>query len=178
MYIDKSHSKKELILLFNNLGIELNEDLNKSKISKDIESKINDCKYNDKIKNCTELINYLKSPSNKQRPTTKIKQDIMFKCKKIIKWGKNEYIFDGLYTTKEEPYNDVMFIHRYGDLPSVRRACKIYNNSVCCINHINPIISDEIKSELNNNKIIKQERMKTLKIRYSTPENPIFVYFD
>ena len=44
MYIDKSHSKKELILLFNNLGIELNEDLNKSKISKDIESKINDCK--------------------------------------------------------------------------------------------------------------------------------------
>ena len=120
----------------------------------------------------------VKSPSNKQRPTTKIKQDIMFKCKKIIKWGKNEYIFDGLYTTKEEPYNDVMFIHRYGDLPSVRRACKIYNNSVCCINHINPIISDEIKSELNNNKIIKQERMKTLKIRYSTPENPIFVYFD
>ena len=178
MYIDKSHSKRDLILLFLNLGIELNDELNKSEITKDLESKIIECKYNDKIKNCTELIDYLKSPSNKQRPTTKIKQDVMFKCKKIIKWGKNDYIFDGLYTCKEEPYTDVMFIHHWGDLPSVRRACRFYNHSVYCINHINPIISEEVQSQLNNNKIIKQQNINSLKIKFATPENPILIYFD
>ena len=104
MYVDKSHSKRDLILLFHNLGIELNDESSKSQITKILESKIKDCKYNDKITNCTELIDYLKTPSKKQRPTTKIKNDIMFKCKKIIKWGKNDYIFDGLYTTKDEPF--------------------------------------------------------------------------
>ena len=152
MYVDKSHSKRDLILLFHNLGIELNDECSKSQITKILESKIKDCKYNDKITNCTELIDYLKTPSKKQRPTTKIKNDIMFKCKKIIKWGKNDYIFDGLYTTKDEPYQDIMFIHLWGDLPSVRRACKFYNQSVYCINHINPVISEEVQSQLNNTK--------------------------
>ena len=154
MYVDKSHSKRDLILLFHNLGIELNDESSKSQITKILESKIKDCKYNDKITNCTELIDYLKTPSKKQRPTTKIKNDIMFKCKKIIKWGKNDYIFDGLYTTKDEPYQDIMFIHLWGDLPSVRRACKFYNQSVYCINHINPVISEEIQKEIQDKSVL------------------------
>tara|TARA_R110000803_G_scaffold102513_1_gene170600 strand:- start:293 stop:829 length:537 start_codon:yes stop_codon:yes gene_type:complete len=178
MYVDKSHSKRDLILLFHNLGIELNNESNKSQIIQTLESNIKNCKYNDKITNCTELIDYLKSPSNKQRPTTKIKSDVMFKCKKIIKWGKNDYIFDGLYKTKDEPYEDIMFIHLWGDLPSVRRACKFYNNSVYCINHINPIISEEVQSQLNNNKIIKQQHLYSLKIRYAKKGEKILVHFD
>ena len=94
MYIDKSHSKKDLILLFQNLGIQLNEELSKSEISKSLESQILNCKYNDKITNCTELLDYLKSPSKKQRPNSKIKNEVMFKCKKIIKWANNDYIFE------------------------------------------------------------------------------------
>jgi|TARA_R110000787_G_scaffold439_2_gene1686 hypothetical protein len=178
MYVDKSHSKRDLILLFHNLGIELNDESSKSQITKILESKIKDCKYNDKITNCTELIDYLKTPSKKQRPTTKIKNDIMFKCKKIIKWGKNDYIFDGLYTTKDEPYQDIMFIHLWGDLPSVRRACKFYNQSVYCINHINPVISEEVQSQLNNNKIIKSQTINKLKVRYAPKGEKILVRFD
>tara|TARA_R110000772_G_scaffold113781_1_gene218089 strand:+ start:116 stop:652 length:537 start_codon:yes stop_codon:yes gene_type:complete len=178
MYVDKSHSKKDIILLFVNLGIELNEESSKSEITKNLESHIADCKYNDKIKNCTELIDYLKTPSNKQRPTTKIKTEIMFRCKKIIKWAKNDYILNGLYTEKEQPYEDVMFIYKWGDLPSVRRACRFYNNSVYCINHVNPVVSEEVLSELTNNKIIKQQHMNTLKVKYGTKESPILVTFD
>ena len=178
MYIDKSHSKKDLILLFQNLGIQLNEELSKSQISKSLESQILNCKYNDKITNCTELIDYLKSPSKKQRPNSKIKNEVMFKCKKIIKWAKNDYIFDGLYTTKDEPYADVMFIHTWGDLPSVRRACKFYNNSIYCINHINPVISEEAQSQLINNKLIKKQKIYKLTIRHATKENPIVITFN
>lgn len=178
MYVDKSHSKRDLILLFHNLGIELNDESSKSQITQILELKIQDCKYNNKIKNCTELIDYLKTPSKKQRPTTKIKNDIMFKCKKIIKWGKNDYIFDGLYTTKDEPYQDIMFIHLWGDLPSVRRACKFYNQSVYCINHINPVISEEVQSQLNNNKIIKSQTINKLRVRYAPKGEKILVRFD
>ena len=178
MYIDKTHSKKDIVFLFHNLGVDLDDELSKSQITKNLENKIHDCKYNDKIKNCTELIDYLKTPSNKQRPPSKLKNEIMFKCKKIIKWGKNDYIFDGLYENKTQPYDDVMFIHKWGDLPSVRRACRFYNNSLYCINNINPIISDEIQDELQNNKIIKQQHINKLTIKYATEENPIIVIFD
>jgi hypothetical protein len=178
MYIDKTHSKKDIVLLFHNLGVELDGDLSKSQITKMIDIKIKDCKYNDKIKDCTELIDYLQKTSNKQRPTSKLKNDIMFRCKKIIKWSKNNYIFDGLYTTKEEPYQDVMFIHLWGDLPSVRRACRFYNNSKHCINHINPIISDEVQADLENTKLIKQHKIIKLTIRYATKEDPILIIFD
>lgn len=178
LYIDKTHSKKDLVALFHSLGVKLDEELSKSHITRNLEDKINNCRYNNKIRNCTELIDYLKIPSNKQRPSYKLKNEIMFRCKKIIKWGKNDYIFDGLYTNKDQPYQDVMFIYKWGDLPSVRRACLFYNNSAVCINHINPIISEEVQDELNNNKIIKKQQINKLTIRYGTKENPILVCFD
>ena len=122
---------------------------------------------------------YLKKKSPKQRPNTQQKSDIIFKAKKIIKWGNNDYIFDGAtYTNDTDPYNDIMDIYIWGDLPSVRRACRFYNNSIHCKNHINPVITAEVEEELNNNKFIKQQIMYQLTIKRATKENPIIVEFD
>lgn len=179
MLIDKSHSKKDIVNLFKKHGVIIDEELTKSNIVNNIDFYIKDFKYDDYIKNCTELKEYLKNTSPKQRPNTNLKNEIMFKAKKIIKWGKNDYIFDGAtYMDSEEPYNDVMFIYKWGDLPSVRRACRFYNFSPCCKNHVNPILTKEVQDELNNNKIIKQQIIYKLKIRYATKENPILVNFD
>ena len=180
MYIEKSHSKKDLIILFETLSLKLNQDSTKNQLIQEIQSKINLCKFNDRIKNTTELLDYLKKPTNKQRPTTKQKTDIMFICKKIIKWSKNQYIYtEKIYNNKFFVFNDVMLIYKWGDLPSVRRACKFYNDSGCHkIEHINPIISEEVKTHINNNKIIKQEYIGKLIVRRATKESPIIISFD
>lgn len=179
MLVDKSHSKKDIINLFRKHGVIIDDDLTKNNIINNIELYINDFIYNNIINNCTELKEYLKNVSPKQRPNTNQKSDIMYKAKKIIKWSRNDYIFDGAtYKNKDDPYNDIMSIYMWGDLPSVRRACRLYNLSPTPLGHINPIISSEVEEELNNNKIIKKQVIYTLKIKRATKENSILVYFD
>ena len=179
MLIEKSHSKKDIIALFRKLGVIIDKEYTKGEIVSNIEFYFKDVKYNDKIKNCTELKDYLKNPSKKQRPTSQQKKEIMFKAKKIIKWAKNDYILDMVtYKSVDEPYDDIMSIYMWGDLPSVRRACRMYNYSNCSHDNVNPIITEEVEEELNNNKIIKQQIIYKLAIRRATKENPIVVTFN
>lgn len=179
MYIDKSHTKKDLILLFKTLGVPLDELLTKQKIIESIQSKILECKFNDKIKNLTQLLDYLKVPTQKQRPTAEQKIILMHKCKKIIKWAKNDYFFgDCNYKINTEPYDDCMYIHKFGDLSSVRRACKLYNASPTPLNHINPIISEEIQRDMLNNKLLKQQFIGKLVVRRALEGQKIIVTFD
>jgi len=179
MLIDKSHSKKDIIALFRKLGVVIDDELPKGNIVSDIEKYFKDVSYNDKIKNCTELKEYLRKSSPKQRPTTQQKKEIMFIAKKIIKWAKNDYMLDmNTYKKISDPYDDIMRIYMWGDLSSVRRACRLYNYSIYCKDHVNPIISEEVEEELNQNKIIKQQIIYKLIIKRSTKENPITVRFD
>ena len=179
MFIDKSHSKKDLVLLFSKLSIELDSKITKSDLYKIIETEITNCRYNDKIKNCAELLDHLRNPTTKQRPSTQQKADIMFKCKKLIKWGNTSYILDEeTYPDKNQPHLDCMFIHRWGDLSSVRRACRLYNSSPYCMGHINPIISDDVLEDMEKNRIVKQTYLPKLTIRMATEADPIMVYFD
>tara|TARA_Y100001938_G_scaffold108860_1_gene148780 strand:- start:47 stop:586 length:540 start_codon:yes stop_codon:yes gene_type:complete len=178
MLVDKSHSKRDIVILFKKHGVIIDSELTKSNIINNIEKYIVNVKYDNKIKNCTELKEYLKNVSPKQRPTTQQKRDIMFKAKKIIKWGKNNYIFDGAtYMNNIDPYNDIISIYMWGDLPSVRRACKFYNYSPLCENHVNPIITREVEDELNQNKIIKRQVLYSLKIKRAEKGKPFLVTF-
>lgn len=179
MLVDKSHSKRDIVTLFKKHGVIIDSELTKSNIINNIETYIVNVKYDDKIKNCTQLKEYLKNVSPKQRPTTQQKRDIMFKAKKIIKWGKNNYIFDGAtYMNNIDPYNDIISIYMWGDLPSIRRACKFYNCSPLCENHVNPIITREVEDELNQNKIIKRQVLYSLKIKRAEKGKPFLVTFD
>ena len=179
MLVDKSHSKKDIVKLFKRHGVNIDDKLSKGNIVKNIDTYMNDFKFNDKIKNETELKDYLKNNSPKQRPNTSQKNEIIFKAKKIIKWAKNDYIFNGsTYTNHDDPYHDIMEIYMWGDLPSVRRACRMYNNSLYCKYHINPVITEEVAEELSKNKFIKEQVIYKLQIRRSSPEDPILVVFD
>lgn len=177
MIIDKTHSKRDLIELFKTHGISVDENQTKSTITNNIDEYIKDFKYCDYIKNETELKTYLKTKSPKQRPTASQKADIMYKAKRIINWAKNDYILSS-YETYQEPYNDIMGIYNWGDLPSVRRACRLYNQSPQKINHINPVISKETERLIQNDKYIRQDIIYSLKVREATPENPIILYFN
>ena len=58
MFIDKTHSKKDLVALFSKLSIDLDSKITKSDMAKVIEKELKNCIYNDKIKDDkTETIN-------------------------------------------------------------------------------------------------------------------------
>ena len=178
MYIDKTHSKKDIINLFRRHGVLIDNKLTKGEIISKIELYLDKFKYNDKLKNLSELKIYFKKPSIKQRPSQLEKIDFMFRAKRIIKWYKNDYILnDENYNSIDDPYNDIMSIYMFGDFPTVRRACRMYNASPFCKDHINPIISDSVEEEMNNNKIIKKQFLYSLKIKHDK-ENPFIITFD
>ena len=181
MFVDKSHSKKDIINLFRKLGIIINKDQSKGEIITSLDNYIDKCNFNDYIKNQTELIEYLSKPSPKQRPSVTQKNEIMFLSKKIIKWANNNYIFDGAtYSDANEPFQDVMKIYKWGDISAVRKACRLFNSSPYVANnyHVNPVVSEEVKQEMENNKIIKQQYMNSLVVRRAPPGEKIMVYFN
>ena len=74
MLVDKSHSKKDIVTLFKKHGVIIDDKLSKGNIIKDIDFYMKDFKFNNNINNETELKDYLKNISPKQRPNTQIKK--------------------------------------------------------------------------------------------------------
>tara|TARA_R110000782_G_scaffold21114_1_gene56960 strand:+ start:1356 stop:1898 length:543 start_codon:yes stop_codon:yes gene_type:complete len=177
--VDKSHSKKDLIQLFKSFKVHIDKSLSKGKIVNEIESSIDQCVFNDKIKNKTELMEYLQKETTKQRPNIQDKSEIMYKSKKIIKYCNSFCeLSDVTYRSHRAVYDDLISISKWGDIPSVRRACRLYNSNPYQINHVNPVISPEIQNEMDNNKILKKTFINTLKIKMATKDDPIIVLFD
>lgn len=178
MLIDKTHSKKDIITLFKKLNVIIDDELTKGEITSNIEEYINNAEYNDTIKNCTELKEHLKNRSKKQKPTSRKKQEIMFNAKKIINWAKNNYVFNSsTYKTIDEPFMDIMSIYIWGDLPTVRRACRLYNSSIYCKDNVNPVITKDVEEEIHKNKLLKKNKISNLKIIKASKDNPIIISF-
>ena len=162
--IDKSHSKTDLIELFESLQVNIPKNIKKQDIIANLTKYIQNAKYNNKVKDVSVLIEILKNKSTKQRPNFKLKNIIMNKSKRIIKYCTSNHILsDETYLTHEDVYNDVMYIANYGDIASVRKALYLYNNSPFCINHVNPILSDNKIQEITERNMLKRNKVFGLK---------------
>ena len=164
--IDKSHSKTDLIELFESLQVNIPKNIKKQDIIANLTKYIQNAKYNNKVKDVSVLIEILKNKSTKQRPNFKLKNIIMNKSKRIIKYCTSNHILsDETYLTHEDVYNDVMYIANYGDIASVRKALYLYNNSPFCINHVNPILSDNKIQEITERNMLKRNKVFGLKLK-------------
>ena len=75
--------------------------------------------------------------------------------------------------------DDMDYIKQFGDIPSVRRCCRLMNDDMK-MNGIkfNPLISPQIQRDLDQKKVMKKNYVIPLTIRFATKENPIIVSFD
>jgi hypothetical protein len=83
-YIDKTHSKKDLIKLLETFDIKVNPTLNKREIIQLIPKLIEDIKYEENCYNITnknELLLFLKNKSPIIKLTAEEKKILMTKCK-------------------------------------------------------------------------------------------------
>lgn len=187
--IHKSHSKTDLIDLINdiNLPIVFSHQDNKKNIQDKylklitehgVGFKINHNFYN--IETIDGLINYLEKPNPKKPLSIKEKQNVMLICKHIINYCKNSYdIENSKYGSLNDIIDDMDFIKQFGDIPSVRRCCRLMNKHPTLESNFKPLLSPQCKKVLDEKIDSNKSKVNSgLTIRRSTPENPIVVIFD
>ncbi len=184
--IHKSHSKNDLIDIINHLNLPIIFSHQDNK--KDIQDKfknllsekfeIKDNYYN--IKNKDGLKKYIFNQNPKKLLTTKEKNEVMNIAKFIINYAKAGYDINmSKYNNHQEIKDDLDYIKQFGDIPSVRRCCKLLNEDLNFPgSQFKPLISPQVQKTLDDKKITKTSHLSNLKIRFATPENPIIVYFD
>lgn len=163
MEIHKSYSKSDIIYLCKQLGIELDKKDNKNQIILNIIELITSRSHefnfdnNDfKLKNIGDLIIYLKSENKECKIDSIEKEIVMNKAKKIIHFGKCDYNIQGTnYNNINEIFSDCLYISKYGFIPSVRRACKIHNDCIFKVDHVNPALPLKIQREIESKKKMK-----------------------
>jgi hypothetical protein len=176
MKIDKTHSKNDLIELINTLNLKIV--FSHVDIKKNIHDKLIEL-LNDKsshkpfkvdnvyqIKTYSDLKNYLQKPNPKKYLSVKEKNDIMKICKHIINYCNNGYDLDVSlkYNEFKEIQDDMDYIKQFGDIPSVRRCCKLINKNIKQEQHYIPIVSPQVQQSLNEKASIKKPMYKTLKV--------------
>jgi hypothetical protein len=175
MIIDKSHSKTDLIDLINhlNLAIQFSHQDNKKNIQDKLYEFIKtDFKIDNnffKINNKTELITFLENKNPKKILSIKERNNVMLICKYIITKYKNY----------QDLIDDMDYIKQFGDIPSVRRCCRMMNGDIKSGGRIfTPLISPQVQKELDEKRIVKGNTMYIMTIKRASKENPIIVEFD
>ena len=155
--IDKSHSKNDLIDIINTINVPIV--FSHSNNKRDIQDKLIELfERNDyiafepnvyKIENLNDLRIFISNPNPKKILSVKDKQVIMLICKEISKFCKNKYIISKTnYKTLRDLEDDMLYIITYGDLPSVRRVCRLMNNNIQRSQLWTPVISPQIRKIL------------------------------
>jgi len=184
--IHKSHSKNDLIDLINHLGLKIvfsHQDNKKDIQNKllnymngEVEIKKNYYNIDDK----DQLKVYIQNKNPRKLLTTKEKNDVMNIAKFIINYCKSGYDLNcSKYNSIQEIIDDMDYIKQFGDIPSVRRCCKLLLQDVKLTGiTFKPYISPQVQKTLDDKKVYKSVHYTNIKIRHSTPEDPIILYFD
>ncbi len=166
MVIHKSHTKKDLIEIievYDIKDIDNYRDLNKDTLStfldlhlrtiNTIEPKLD---YFD-VEDLDELRSYLKNPSPKQMLSIKEKDIVIDKAKHIVFFCRVAGYCLGAttYQEKQEVLEDAIYIRKYGDISTIRRALKLLSNWSELDEPITPVITYRCQQRLDRKKRIK-----------------------
>jgi len=167
MNIDKSHSKNDLIDLINTLNLKVvfsHADNKKSIQDKLLDLVQNKEKHIDfttdnvyKITNYKDLKYYLKNKNPKKTLSIKEKNDVMKICKNIIQYCNNGQRIElsNYYNDTQQIKDDMDYIKQFGDIPSVRRCCKLMNEFRKEEDKFFPVISPQVQKLLQDKVITK-----------------------
>jgi len=188
MIIHKTHSKTDLIDIILDLDLQIkysHQDNKKMIQDKFIQYLLNNPKIIIKdnffnIENIDGLHNYLINPNPKKALTIKEKNNVMTICKTIINYCKKGYDIElTSYNSLQELQDDMDFIKQFGDVPSVRRCCKLMNKDLKFKDIVfKPLISPQVQKTLDQKRVDGTSFLPILKVRHATPDNKIIVSFD
>jgi hypothetical protein len=184
MNFHKSYSKTDLLDLINTLDIPIvfSHQDNKSTIHKKFKDYFNSNpmdKYKTSFYNIgdtKELQVFLSKPNPKKSMTIKEKSDIMRIAKFIIQYCKNGYMLSisPHYSTYQEIIDDMLYITQYGDIPSVRRCCRLLEKDFNIKRTFSPIISPQIQKQIDD----KKKAKGSMELKYTLKKGHFVVVFE
>jgi len=176
MLIHKSHSKKSLYEIIEIFQLEVPDYLDMPKL--ELQISVWDCikslqciEPDDKylfVKDLEDLKKYLMRADQRKVLTIKEKDKVMKDAKEIIHYAKCNYsIARSTFDNHDYIYNKVFYIAQFGDLPTIRRAVKLFNEdpkmSKCDI--IEPTISQRMQYKLNEDNQLKKYKTEGLIVK-------------
>lgn len=180
--IHSSHSKRELyeIIEVFELRIDNYKDMMKVELCRSILyelSKVDQIKCDNDIfylESKKELLDYLSNPNQSKVLTIKQKSDVMDIAKRIISYAKNGFYLSSYYLDWEEIHKDALYISRYCDIPSCRRAINLFNGDYKLDKKIIPVITPKVKRSLDKQQKLKVQLVPKLTRIYK----PVCIVFD
>ena len=177
MLIHKTHSKKDLVNIIKTFNIKIPDpSLHKKKqlltllkkellLLDEIEPELDIYMFY----NLVDLKNYLSSCNPKKVLSIKEKNHVILSCKRLQQFIYNNYNIDNSSFDNIKEVNDLAeFIEPYGDIPSVRRACKGLNNNPYHEFNLNPKISKQTLRELEKRELYKIKYPNKLEVKYGS----------
>jgi len=151
--IHPTFKKKDLIVVIRNKKLNINIDLSRDKIAKEIS------KYIDEYE-----LQYLYKENTRKALSIRDKEHIIKICRKIKTFCKSGLDLNkGLYNNLDELITDTVFISSYGEISTVRKVVKIVEEN---INIKFPIVvPDYIKEEIEQRKKYKIDQVPCLQIK-------------
>ncbi len=151
--IHPTFKKKDLIVVIRNKKLNINIDLSRDKIAKEISKHIDE--YD---------LQYLYKENTRKALSIRDKEHIIKICRKIKTFCKSGLDLNkGLYNNLDELITDTVFISSYGEISTVRKVVKIVEEN---INIKFPIVvPDYIKEEIEQRKKYKIDQVPCLQIK-------------
>ena len=183
--IHKSHSKTDLIDIINYCGIPIvfNHSNNKKELHEKImivfkESSCVILEDNHfKLKTMVQLKQYLTKPNPKKQLTIKEKSGVMAIAKSIIYYAQNGFDLrmSPHYQDTQTILDDMLYIKGFGDIPSVRRACRLMSSDPKFSDQVfKPLISPQVMKTLADKLLVKKNRP----MQYTFTRKHIVISFD
>jgi len=155
--INKTYSKADMIDIIRNFNIDIPNfcSMDKPTLSMElwrelcsIESLTCDTDIYD-INNIEELKTYLVNKNPDKLLSVKEKTKLMRFCKEVIVYCNGGYNIEySIFNDFNEIEIQMIDICKYGDIPSVRRAIRLFNKDPKLDNKLSPIISNRVKKQL------------------------------
>ena len=158
--IHKSFSKQDLKDIITEFGLDIANysSYNKYQLSvlirnylhNENEINLDTNRLYDNIETKEDLIQLLEKQNPHKLLTVKDKIKVMAFCKEVIHFCNAGFVIENTdFNSIEEITIQMKDIQRYGDIPSVRRACRLMNMNPCIHERFNPDISYKVQLELD-----------------------------
>jgi len=107
-----------------------------------------------------ELIEYLIKQNPAKTLTIKEKTEVMLIAKKLIAYSRNGYfLIPQGYMDAIDVYKDAVYISKFPEIPSVRKAIELVNNDQKLRDKIEMVIPRRVKKQLEKRKAVKQKHI-------------------
>lgn len=116
------------------------------------------------VDDITDLREYLRKPCGRQITTNAVRIDVNNRVKNIIFYCREcgYFLTASNYLSVDDVRYDAEFIKNYGDLPSVRRALRLYNNDPKANQPILPTMTRRVKRREEEKASLKRKNTLTM----------------